>query len=252
VLFPAFRVVSYYGVPGTSLLGVLGAGTPEEAAARLVAQSDAYATPSRPVLPAFELIATVAAPRPDNDGLYRLHLSFSDIHTYLEAVRRIHGLLILDIQPGRGDFMSEVRRYTPFLIEPDVGIALDPEWHTGPDQIPGQVIGSVDGGDVDRVARYLEGLVRLYDLPEKLLVVHQFAPSMITNKNLVRTRPGVATTITMDGYGTRSNKLSTYQDLVDEARVYSGLKLFYRQDLDLLQPSEVLALEPTPALVIYQ
>src|SRR5689334_14401269 len=32
-IFPRFRVVAYYGVPGNAELGVLGAGTPEQAAA---------------------------------------------------------------------------------------------------------------------------------------------------------------------------------------------------------------------------
>jgi hypothetical protein len=33
---------------------------------------------------------------------------------------------------------------------------------------------------------------------------------------------------------------------------YSGFKLFYIQDTDLLQPAQVMALSPSPSVIIYQ
>jgi hypothetical protein len=33
---------------------------------------------------------------------------------------------------------------------------------------------------------------------------------------------------------------------------YHGVKLFYRQDEPLMEPNEVLALDPVPDLIIYQ
>ena len=45
---------------------------------------------------------------------------------------------ILDVQPGRSDFMTEARRLEPWLRQPDVSLALDPEWNMGPRGVPGR------------------------------------------------------------------------------------------------------------------
>ena len=63
----------------------------------------------RPLQPAFELIATVVTAAPGDDGRYRYRQSDTVINRYLEAARRVKALLVLDIQPGRADFMDEVR-----------------------------------------------------------------------------------------------------------------------------------------------
>ena len=65
------------------------------------------------------------------------------IRRYLKAARKAKALLILDIQPGRSDFFTETKRLRKWLKEPDVGLALDPEWRMGPGEVPGKVIGSV-------------------------------------------------------------------------------------------------------------
>ena len=140
-LFPDRRVVAFYGNPRDDELGALGIGTPAQAAKRLVKQAKPYNLTTRPVLPAMELISTVATAAPGDAGLYRDHISFAKIRSYLAAARKIDALLILDIQPGRGEFGPEITRLAPFLREPDVGLALDPEWHVAPDALPGKVIG---------------------------------------------------------------------------------------------------------------
>lgn len=61
-IFPDRLVVGFYGAPQDEALGALGIGTPAEAARRLERQAKPYETASRPVLPAFELLAK---PRPD-------------------------------------------------------------------------------------------------------------------------------------------------------------------------------------------
>jgi hypothetical protein len=45
--------------------------------------------------------------------------------------------------------------------------------------------------------------VRKHDLPEKLLVVHQFTEAMIRNEDRIRTPGGVAVTLDSDGSGRR-------------------------------------------------
>ena len=37
-------------------------------------------------------------------------------------------LLVLDFQPGATPFLNQVKAYEKFLLQPEVGVALDPEW----------------------------------------------------------------------------------------------------------------------------
>ena len=252
-IFPKYRVVGFYGAPQDKQLGALGIGTPDEAAARLRKVARGYATKSRPVLPVFELISTIAAEAPGDDGMYRIHQSDEVIGRYLSAARRAKALLLLDIQPGRGDFLSEAQRLERWLLQPDVGLALDPEWHVGPGEVPGKVIGSVTADEVNAVSAYLSAFVTDHDLPDKLFVVHQFTSSMIENKDRVEQRLGLALTMNVDGFGDRSNKVSKYNLFTSElTRFHNGFKLFYEEDTNLMTPRQVLALDPPPDLVVYE
>jgi hypothetical protein len=251
-IFPRYRVVAFYGAPQDDELGELGIGTPDQAAQRLEKRARPYRR-GREVMPALELIAVVAAGAPHDDGKYRFRQSNKVIQRYLDAARRHKALLLLDVQPGRADFMSEVRRLEPFLREPDVGLALDPEWHVGPSEIPGQVIGSVDAADVNAVSAYLAGLVSEHDLPQKLLVIHQFTEDMVRNKEQLEQPPGVALVLNVDGFGAPPDKIAKYDLFAAQPpKAHRGFKLFYREDTDLMKPREVMRLRPQPELVIYE
>ncbi len=252
-IFPAYRVVAFYGAPQAKALGALGIGKPDAAAARLAKVARRYAKKSRPVLPAFELISTIAAAAPGDDGLHRIHQSDRIIGRYLSAARRAKALLILDIQPGRGDFLSEARRLERWLSQPDVGIALDPEWHVGPGEVPGQVIGSVTAEQINEVSAYVSAFVTDHDLPDKLFIVHQFTPDMVANKERIARRLGLAVTMNVDGFGNQANKIGKYDQFTSElTRFYNGFKLFYEEDTDLMSPAQVLGLRPPPDLVVYE
>jgi hypothetical protein len=252
-LFPDKRIVAFYGAPQDPQLGALGIGTPAQAGRKLLRQARPYERKTRPVLPAMELLATIANRDPGADGLYISRQEPAVIDRYLRAARRIDALLILDIQPGRAGFVSEMRRLARWLREPDVGLALDPEWHVQEGEVPGQVIGSVDAGIVDQVSRELAAIVRERRLPEKLLLVHQFTENMIQNKARLQRHEGVALTINVDGFGDRPNKISKYDAFTDEAvRFHDGFKLFYEEDTNLMTPGQVLALGPPPDVVVYE
>jgi len=252
-IFPDFRVVAFYGAPQDDQLGTLGVGSPAAAARRLERVARGYAKKTRPALPALELISTIATAAPGDDGLHRMHQSDAVIERYLRAARKAKALLLLDIQPGRGDFLSEVQRLERWLQEPDVGIALDPEWHVGPDAVPGKVIGSVTADEVNAVTDYIGRFIVDHNLPEKLFVVHQFTSGMIQNKDRVVKRPGLAVTMNVDGFGDRANKISKYVAFTSElARFNDGFKLFYEEDTNLMSPQQVLALRPPPDLVVYE
>ena len=40
--------------------------------------------------------------------------------------------VVLDLQPGRANFLDQAKLYEPLLRLPHVGLALDPEWRLGP------------------------------------------------------------------------------------------------------------------------
>ena len=252
-IFPRFTVVAFYGAPQAAELGTLGIGTPDAAGRRLARVARTYRRPGRPGLPAFELIAVVANGAPGADGRYRSRQRPAVIRRYLAAARRARALLLLDIQPGRADFLAEMRALEPFLREPDVGLALDPEWHVGPGEVPGRVLGSVDAGVVNAVSARLAEIVRERRLPEKLLVVHQFTRDMVRGRERLARRPGVPVVLDVDGFGTRAQKVAKYRELTRGVRGFTpGIKLFFREDEGLMRPRDVLGLRPQPRMVVYE
>jgi hypothetical protein len=253
-LLPDFRVVAYYGAPQDAQLGALGIGTPAHAVARLERQAKAYARKTRPVLPALELIAVIAHGEAGPQGRYSLRQRDAVIRRYLKAARKAKALLVLDIQPGRSDFFTETRRLRKWLREPDVGLALDPEWHVQPGQIPGQVIGSVSAREVNATSAWLAQLVAKHELPQKLFLVHQFTPGMVPVRALKK-RDGLAITINVDGFGGQEVKIAKYREFVRTARAAGfrrGFKLFYQEDTKLMKPRQVLRMSPPPDVVVYE
>lgn len=254
-IFPERRVVAFYGAPQARELGTLGIGSPQDAARRLKRQARGYGQPGRPVLPAFELIATIVHSDPGDDGDHASRQEPRTIARYLRAARRNDMLLILDIQPGYAPFIEEVRALRRFLREPDVSVALDPEWRLEPPALPGQEIGSTDAATINEVSAYLSRLVRRHRLPEKLLVVHRFTDEMIENERALKNYPGVALTVNVDGFGDRPNKVSRYHSFTrapERAKRPNGFKLFYKEDINLMPPKRVLRLRPAPDLVVYE
>ena len=253
-LFPEHLVVMHYGTAGSGVLGVLGDGTPEQAADRLEKAAAPYAAASgRPVLPAFELITTVASSRPGRDGQYSTGLAPSEVQRYLDVARAHHMLLVLDFQPGRAEFLDQVRRYEQFLLQPDVGVALDPEWKLTPAQRPLKQVGTSTAAPINAVSSYLSGLVAAHRLPEKLFLVHQFQLRQLPDRAAIADAPGLATVLHVDGFGAQSDKLATYGALASRTPQFvNGFKLFYKADTGLMTPAQAMALTPRPELISYQ
>lgn len=255
LIFPRYRVVAFYGAPQDPQLGELGIGSPAHAARKLERQALPYRRGGRPILPAFELISTVASGSPGPQGRYSDRLPRRTIDRYLKAARAARALLILDIQPGHVDVMEEVRALRPYLEQPDVSLALDPEWKVPDGQVPGKVIGSTDAAEVNLVSTYLSAIVRARNLPQKLLVVHQFTNNMIARKELLAQPPGVALTLNVDGFGDQPNKIAKYDEFTRPPvarRFHPGFKLFYHEDTNLMSPGRVVRLRPRPEFVIYE
>ena len=138
-LFPENRLVGFCGTPGAPALGELQGNLPAKARA-LEARAASFAK-GRKLLPVFELIAVVVQGSPGPDGMYRHRVDNSVVDQYLQLARQNKGLLLLNIQPGWSDFLTEVKSFEAYLHEPDVGVALDPEWSMKPKQRPGVFYG---------------------------------------------------------------------------------------------------------------
>ena len=252
-ILPKKRVVAFYGAPQDRELGVLGIGSPARAARKLDRQARPYARPGRPVLPAFELIAAIVTSEAGDGGDHSIRQEPATIRRYLRAARAHRMLLLLDIQPGYAPFLQEAQALEEFLKQPDVSLALDPEWSMDPPQLPGQEIGSTDAATINEVSRYLSSIVRRYELPQKLLVVHRFTGDMIEAEHDLERHPGVALVVNVDGFGDRPNKISKYNEFTNDLhRRFNGFKLFYEEDLNLMRPKNVLRLRPQPDLVVYE
>lgn len=256
-VFPTYRLFGYSGYPGAGSLGRLGIGDLQERMVELKETGKAYAGDRR-VMPVMELIAVTAQTRPGADGLYRTRVKDAVIEEWLAMARKHDAMLLLNIQPGRSPFLDEVRAFERWLAEPDVGLALDPEWAVGPDEVPGKVYGHTTGPELDAVAAYMADLVQQGNLPQKVLLYHQLHEDIVSDEAQLAGHEGVVLVKSVDGIGSPAAKVQTWQRIVARTpkHVAMGFKLFFEEDVQrgkrLMTPEEVLALTPTPQYVLFE
>jgi hypothetical protein len=256
VLFPMHRLVALYGHPGDPALGALGQQDLPASIARARKVARPYRRLSRvPVIPAFEIIATVAEAHPGPDGSYSYESPLSLLRPWVSRATAAGMYVVLDLQAGRASLLSQAKRYESLLKLPNVGLALDPEWKLGPRQLPLKQIGSVSADEVNGVGRWLAGLTARNHLPQKLFVLHQFQLSMIASEQRLDTRyPDLAVVIHMDGQGTPRDKQKTWNAVTGAAPpgVFFGWKNFYTKDHPMLGPWHTMARSPKPVMISYQ
>jgi hypothetical protein len=248
-------LVGFCGAPGAKALGRMTGDL--AAASRELRRRIATFPPGRAVTPVVELIATTVHRSPGADGRYRSRCADETVRDYLDAARALNGLLLLNIQPGRADFLPEVRAYENWLAEPDVGVALDPEWAVEPGVVPGKKFGRTSGAELDDVARYLGDLAGAHRLPAKVMVYHQVAASVVRDEALLLPHTGVSVVKVVDGIGSAAAKKATWKTLMTTkpGHVRPGFKLFFDEDTRhgaLMTPKQVLGLRPRPEYVLYE
>ena len=249
------RLVALYGHPATTSLGVLGEQGTDAGVERIRSIAEGYDADGSVVLPTFEIIATVASASAGADGDYSVGTLRDDIRPWVETAAANDMYVVLDLQPGRTDFLTQAKIYEEFLRLPHVGLALDPEWRLKPDQVHLEQVGTVDSAEINQVVEWLAGIVREEALPQKLLIVHQFRFSMITNRADINTPPELAVLIQMDGQGTMRAKYATWNSLTtmaDADQFYWGWKNFYDEDHPNATTEQVLELSPNPVFVSFQ
>ena len=259
-ILPDKRIVAYYGNPRSKLMGALGQYPKDEMLARLKKEAENWeqADPEHKVQTALHLIAVVAQASPGATKKYRMIMPDELIEEVYGWARESGAIMFIDIQTGHDDIRELLPRFEWILKNPDVHLAIDPEFNMiASGKVPGTVIGTIDAEDLNYVTDYLRTLVKKYNLPPKVFVVHRFTRNMVTNADKIKLSPEVTFVMNMDGWGAPSLKRATYRDvIVREPVQFTGFKLFYRNDTknenSMLEPREILRLIPTPLYIQYQ
>jgi hypothetical protein len=259
-ILPQKRIVAFYGNPLSKRMGILGELDSAKMLARLDSEVAAWnkADPEHPVQPALQLIAVVASAEPGVAGKYRTRMDSALIQRVYNWAKSRNALLFLDVQVGKGTLQEELPRLLPWLKNPDIHLAIDPEFSMKGGQRPGTVIGTFDAEDVNYASSLLQDLVTKENLPPKVLVVHRFRRDMLTGYKRIKLDPRVQMVINMDGWGTPAQKRDSYKAYVWKYPVeFTGFKLFYKNDRrlkgsSLMSPEDVLALHPKPIYIQYQ
>ncbi|WP_201715895.1 hypothetical protein [Rossellomorea arthrocnemi] len=249
------RLVTYYGTPASKHMGILGKYEPEEYIKKLKEQTQIYSDldPDRPAVPTIELITTMAQNAPGPDGDYVQMTSEENIETYVKLAEKHDALVLLDIQLGTDTVMNQVKMVEKWLKRPNVHLAIDTEFHVAEGEKPGEDLGEVDGRKIQEAIEYISTLAEKNNLPDKLVLVHQFTGPVLTNKDAIEPTDNVEVAINFDGWGAAADKQALYGKYVrDEPTQYGAFKVFYDKDIPVLTPEEVLKLDPSPAVINYQ
>jgi hypothetical protein len=256
LVVPMHRIVALYGDPGVPGLGVLGQQCPAASVVRAEQVAAPYQGLSTvPVVPAFELIATVAQAAPGSDGSYSSQTPAASLLPWVRAATGAGMYVILDLQPGRASLLAQAQTYQSLLRLPNVGLALDPEWKLQPGELPLHQIGSVSIAEVNSVVGWLAQLTAQYRLPQKLLVLHEFKLGEIQDlQGLDTSSDDLAIVIDMDGQGSPPVKQQTWHAITADAPpgVPFGWKNFYVKDQPMLSPAQTMANSPQPAVISYE
>lgn len=255
--FPTRRMVALYGHPSGGALGALGEQDVQASIGRAKELAKQYQPYSdQPVQPAFEIIATVATDSAGADGDYSAESEVSELRRWVDAAGEAGVYVVLDLQPGTTDFLTQAKRYEELLKLPHVGLALDPEWRLQPGQRHMEQIGSVPAAEINEVSAWLAGLVRRNNLPQKVLILHQFQLRMISNReDLDMSHEELAVVVHADGHGTPEQKMDTWRSLRQDLPqgTWMGWKNFYDEDMPTFTPERTYrGVSPAPWFVSYQ
>jgi hypothetical protein len=259
-ILPFKRVVAYYGNLYSKGMGVLGQYPPNEMLARLKAEVKNWqkADPGTPVQPALHYIAVVASGDAGKNGYYHHRMPFKQIDSVLKLAQKAHAIVFLDVQVGLSNIRTELPLLEKYLAMPQVHFGMDPEFSMKEGVHPGKKIGTYDADDINYVSNYLAGLVKKYNLPPKILIVHRFTKKMVTNYQKIKLRPEIQLVMDMDGWGEPDLKEGTWRYFIHNEPVqFTGFKLFYKNDIKkaphhMLTPEEVLKNKPYPNYIQYQ
>jgi len=256
LIVPMHRLVALYGHPGTPSLGALGEQGISASVTRIKKLAASYQALSKsPVVPAFEIITTLATSAAGPTRDYSYETPVATLRPWVRAATKAGMYVILDLQPGRDSFLQQAKQYQSLLELPNVGLALDPEWALKSNQQPLRQIGNVSITEVNSVVDWLGQLTAEYRLPQKLLVLHEFKDGEISDlPALDAHNDDLAVVMDMDGQGTPAMKQQTWNFVTHTtpAGVPFGWKDFFVKDSPMLNPKQTMAHSPQPVMISYE
>jgi hypothetical protein len=258
-LLPERRLLCYYGNPNSKKMGVLGEYPKDQMLAKLDQEIAKWnkADPAHPVTPCLHMVAVVAQGEPGTSKHYRAIMQDTFVNEVYSWAKSRNGVFVVDIQVGTDRIQNLLPRFEWILKNPDVHLAVDPEFMMKGGQKPGTKIGTMDASDINYVTGEMARIIRENHLPPKVLVIHRFTRDMVTNSKQIILRPEIQLVMDMDGWGAPWLKRDSYRDyIVREPVEYTGFKLFYHNDTKsgepMMSPADLMKLHPTPLYVQYQ
>lgn len=247
----ANQIVSFYGNPYAETLGILGEYEPADLVGLLRDQASKLDALNglRGVQPAFHMVYETAQPFPGENGLYLLYVDAQTTQEYIDVACQNGLFMFLDLQIGRSDVATELNKVLPYLDNSNVHIAIDPEFTMHGDEVPGETIGHLTADEINEAQRIIDDYVTANNLPDRVLIIHQFDESMIEGKENIGRYDHVRLVIDMDGFGPKETKLRKF-GLYAQPAEYGGIKIFYKQDTPPMTEEEVESLDPD--VIIYQ
>ena len=245
-------IVAYYGRPGVKSLGVLGQHSLEAIIPIIQKKANAYkkASGNPNVVPGFDIIYGLAAADPGRSGNYLIPLSSKKLMPYINASKEHGFMTFIDTQLGKLTPLQAVQPVLKYLQHTNVHLAIDPEFEVhGLDIRPGKIIGHVTGKQINQVQAAMADYMQKHNIKEKkMLIVHMFRHTMVTNKQDLKTFDNIDLIFNLDGHGSPRLKTNIYNAIYTKRvahEVAGGFKLFFDEDKPrLMTPKEVLGLKP--------
>lgn len=252
---PRNRLILFYGSPLSAALGPLGAYESKELVERLHRQAAAFDAldPEHPTVAGFDLVDPVAQPTPQGDGSFTLRMDARTVDHFVDLASANRMYFFFDLQLGRSTVDHEIDLMWPWIQRANVEISLDPEFAMRPGETPGIQFGTMHAAEINRLIVRLSNLVRAQGLPDKVLLIHQFIPQLLPDREQIQPLPGVQVVICEDGVGSPGAKTAGYnQFAAPQTAGLPGFKVFYALDKPAMTEKDVMGLSPAPLVVMYQ
>ncbi|MGO8948627.1 MAG: hypothetical protein ACLQUY_13390 [Ktedonobacterales bacterium] len=276
---PDYRIVAAYGIVGgvdfngpASTLDMLTAFYPQ-----LQQLGNQYAAldPTHPVKLAIDLVVNGIQPCSEYPTYCSSWTDNATMQTYIEYCQQHNMLLFFDLQLGTETVKDAVMNHVLTYLEkyPFVELALDTEFHF-PATTEGYAdaegypccLGWMNASEINWAEDELAQISLQYHLPRKVLLIHQWNPAVLPDKDNIQTNPDVSLVLQSDGFGGYGNKLGDYQVFVQQDLLeYGGYKLFfyysdgstaydfdYNGNKQVQSPQQVMQLFPQPLFISYQ
>ena len=276
---PDYRIVAAYGIVGgvdfngpASTLDALNSFYPQ-----LQQLGNQYAAldPIHPVKLAIDLVVNGIQPCSEFPKYCSSWTDDATMQTYIQYCQQHNLLLFFDLQLGTETVQDAVTNHVLTYLEkyPFVELALDTEFHF-PNTPQGYAdaagypccLGWMDASEVNWALGEMAQISLKYHLPRKVVLVHQWNPAVLPDKDKIQTNPDASLVLQSDGFGGYENKLGDYQAFVQQDLLeYGGYKLFFdysdgstaydfddNGDKQVQTPQEIMQLFPQPLFISYQ